>query len=477
MKSKLYPAGIIIIICLSLIACSQKTDTVKNKEEVKAENTEAEADGDSDQNEELNDEPPENQENAGHNNEEPDVEDLVTEWSAYENERFGFQVNYPSEWHIGQEPANGDGVELYYVGADQIYVFARHFDGEYPSDLGLFEELETDSGQEAFLHTQLTDTGMVFYSMVMFTEDKEYRLNAEVSEEFFDKHEQVLEEMARSFQVADTEGIQPVSVEQLDWDSYRNTRFGYELSYPDYWKAGEEPENGDGLQLYSEGENEVIVYASFFNQEYSPELDNFKEFTTESGEQAFIREVWQNDSKVQFELVLIKDDVQYNLRANVTGNFYERYKEVLHTIAKSFTIVEGFENGNGEVNWTAYTNSRFGFEVNYPVSWPAGSPAGNGDGMPLYQNGGNEILAYASHYMPEFGPELSNYTEIELNSGLHAYIMKEATADYVTFDLAVIEDGIEYHLKGRLSPVFYQANEEIIEEMLHSFKLVPGEEG
>ncbi|UTR11984.1 hypothetical protein MM300_06730 [Evansella sp. LMS18] len=476
MKSKLYPAGIFIIICLSLIACSQKTDTVKNMEEVKAENTEGEADGASlESNEEMNDEP-DNQENEGENNEEADVEDLVTDWSTYENERFGFQVNYPSEWHIGQEPDNGDGVELYYVGADQIYVFARHFDGEYPSDLGLFEELETDSGQEAFLHTQLTDTGMVFYSVAMFTEDKEYRLNAEVSEEFFEEYEQVLREMARSFQVAESEGIQPVSAEHLDWDSYRNTRFGFELSYPDYWEAGEETENGDGLQLYSEGGNDVIVYASFFDQEHSPNFDEFTDFTTESGEQAFIREVWQNGTEVQFELFLIKDDVQYNLIADVTRDFYEKYKEVLRAMARSFAIVEGLENGNGNVNWTVYTNSRFGFEVNYPVSWPAGKAAGNGDGMSLYQNGGNKILAYASHYMPEFGPELSNYTEIELKSGLHAYIMKEVSSNFIAFDLAVIENGIEYHLKGSLSPVFYHANEEIIEEMIHSFQITPVEE-
>ncbi|MFE6074953.1 hypothetical protein ACFVQB_10805 [Paenibacillus sp. NPDC057886] len=50
---------------------------------------------------------------------------------------------------------------------------------------------------------------------------------------------------------------------EMEWVTYQNSRFGYSITYPADWTAGEESDNGDGKELYvGNPDVDIRAYAS-----------------------------------------------------------------------------------------------------------------------------------------------------------------------------------------------------------------------
>ncbi|SDI29451.1 S-layer homology domain-containing protein [Alteribacillus bidgolensis] len=124
-----------------------------------------------------------------------------------------------------------------------------------------------------------------------------------------------------------------------------------------------------------------------------------------------------------------------------------------------------------EVEHDTYANSRFDFEVTHPADWPAGEEAANGDGKLLYESEENQIRAYATHYMKDQAPDISEYRSIILDNG-NGYYKETENNNKVEFDMFRLKNDIEYHVSGEVSLSFFEENEQDIKETILSFEVM-----
>lgn len=131
-----------------------------------------------------------------------------TEWEKYVNSRFNFSINYPSDWTIGQESQNGDGVNLYIGNRDiRILVYGSNYNVETTDPyLNANREgfqrqwLVLDNGLDAALILG-KENGKVIYEMVLIEEGIEYNFYAEMSEKFFNENEKLLIKVIKGFDI------------------------------------------------------------------------------------------------------------------------------------------------------------------------------------------------------------------------------------------------------------------------------------
>lgn len=121
---------------------------------------------------------------------------------------------------------------------------------------------------------------------------------------------------------------------------------------------------------------------------------------------------------------------------------------------------------NNNVEWNYYNNERFGFNVPYPSTWNIREEAANGDGLVLYQGDDAEISVYASNYMEDFEPDLSDYEVLLNENGKEVYTSSKENENEVIYDGVILNGNIEFHLSGTLSLEFYNDNIEILNDML-----------
>lgn len=131
------------------------------------------------------------------------------------------------------------------------------------------------------------------------------------------------------------------------------------------------------------------------------------------------------------------------------------------------------ETKQGE--WEIYTNSRFGYTINYPKDWKEGNEADNRDGKALHKDKDNEILVYGTLQSSTFS---TRDTPIErevfvLNDGKEATELKYKDKDSkITYIVFFEEDGTQYTFDARLSEDFYSVNEQLLQEVAKSFKRI-----
>ncbi|MFJ6266473.1 hypothetical protein ACIQGW_15990 [Lysinibacillus xylanilyticus] len=136
---------------------------------------------------------------------EDEIQSKSVEWEKYVNSKFGFSVNYPPDWNIGEESDNEDGINLYIGNPDvQILAFASYYMEEISNPYGNAENdgfdiqrITLDNGKSADLIVGKLDQ-MVNYELVFISNDIIYNVKAEVSKSFFDKNEDTLLKVVKS---------------------------------------------------------------------------------------------------------------------------------------------------------------------------------------------------------------------------------------------------------------------------------------
>ena len=136
------------------------------------------------------------------------------------------------------------------------------------------------------------------------------------------------------------------------------------------------------------------------------------------------------------------------------------------------------ENKPTSEEWSTYTNSRFGFTVDYPSKWELGKESDNGDGVQITYEDEATVLAYASLYNEEVAPDLSQSEPTTLDNDRDANLF--ITKDNNTMNKRVVfilDDRIQYNLDITVSTAYYEANQDQVDQMIASLDFFEGTEG
>lgn len=124
------------------------------------------------------------------------------------------------------------------------------------------------------------------------------------------------------------------------WKTYSNSRFGFSVKYPKNWRIGEEATNGDGLALYKDKTNEVLVYGSNVPHDFSGQ-SNTKESGTiilNDRRKASTIKFKDDTGKINYIVFFTQNEKQYVFNSLVTEQFFKENETILQTVAKSLTI-------------------------------------------------------------------------------------------------------------------------------------------
>ncbi len=134
------------------------------------------------------------------------------------------------------------------------------------------------------------------------------------------------------------------------WKKYNNTRFGFSVEYPTEWEEGADPQNGDGLNLFTgDPDIDIRVYARFnLFDDPCAESDNEKStpqrliLKTETEEELYIV---KRNGIVEYCMSIVDSGIDYRFSANITNEFFDKNKLILIKLIKSFEFIDGEERG------------------------------------------------------------------------------------------------------------------------------------
>lgn len=132
----------------------------------------------------------------------------------------------------------------------------------------------------------------------------------------------------------------------MEWSTYENTRFNYEIKYPKHWNY-KESQNNDGIQLMTEENQDIRVYGSHFMEGTSSPLKNAEEYNVDpetivldSGIEAKLINGSINDEHI-YEMVVVTEEMTYHFVAETSSDFFNNNRNLLERMAYSFNITEG----------------------------------------------------------------------------------------------------------------------------------------
>ncbi|WP_444684972.1 hypothetical protein [Alkalicoccus luteus] len=127
------------------------------------------------------------------------------------------------------------------------------------------------------------------------------------------------------------------------------------------------------------------------------------------------------------------------------------------------------EEPEPEINWTTYTNDRFGFSVSYPAEWNPGEAPTNDDGLTLYEQDGNTVSVYASYAAGSFAEGETSSVTIQSGETAEQAMLREGGR--VTYTAEVVVHDIMYTVYANVSDTFYAEIEQVLEDMTRSMEV------
>lgn len=141
---------------------------------------------------------------------------------------------------------------------------------------------------------------------------------------------------------------QTATSEQYNYMSYENTRFGFIVQYPDTFKAGRAPDNGDGLG-FSNGEAEISAYGSF--DVFEDNLQSYYEFATDDvvgpialqkrGDDYFIVSFVDANDNIVYQKSNLQAGVISTVRLTYPASQKEKYDELVNHVVDTFVPSSG----------------------------------------------------------------------------------------------------------------------------------------
>lgn len=141
---------------------------------------------------------------------------------------------------------------------------------------------------------------------------------------------------------------QTATSEQYNYMSYENARFGFIVQYPDTFKAGRAPDNGDGLG-FSNGEAEISAYGSF--DVFEDNLQSNYEFATDDivgpialqkrGDDYFIVSFVDANDNIVYQKSNLQAGVISTVRLTYPASQKEKYDELVNHVVDTFVPSSG----------------------------------------------------------------------------------------------------------------------------------------
>jgi hypothetical protein len=130
----------------------------------------------------------------------------------------------------------------------------------------------------------------------------------------------------------------------LPWKTYKNSRYGFELTYPSNWTSLPAPANGDGIAFVSPQKNSVELRSWAGNRlpesnSKDPEAKTTinPNFVTAQGVSGvLVVEVGQQVSSMT--LTLTHGQIKYYLQARSQSQEFQDYYRLFHYIAQQYRI-------------------------------------------------------------------------------------------------------------------------------------------
>lgn len=134
---------------------------------------------------------------------------------------------------------------------------------------------------------------------------------------------------------------------------YVNSKFAFEIDYPESWGEVEESQNGDGVVLLMDDYYDIRVYASYLVTE--PDFETymganynswmFSEINVEGSEQAYKVE-YSGEESYQFAIVAFANDTVYTysaVRMLMTGDLGNNEAQFIKNGEMSEAMIESFK--------------------------------------------------------------------------------------------------------------------------------------
>jgi hypothetical protein len=128
-----------------------------------------------------------------------------------------------------------------------------------------------------------------------------------------------------------------LDVTDMTWNIYKNSRYGFEFSYPSNWKTLVTPTNADGIVFVSPKNNTVEIRAWASNQileSITPEKPNFQTTQGLTG----ILAVEVGNSVSSMTLTLTQNQVKYNWQGRTPSQEFQNYYPLFYYIAQQYRI-------------------------------------------------------------------------------------------------------------------------------------------
>jgi len=123
-------------------------------------------------------------------------------WKKYENFRFGYSINYPSDWTEGHIANNGDGRVLHNKDSNEITVYGSHeptdFSKSYPGSVK--STVKLTSGQQVIVYESRADE-RVMMIVVFDTKEDQIVLYSNTKDNYYRANRDTIIEVADTFKL------------------------------------------------------------------------------------------------------------------------------------------------------------------------------------------------------------------------------------------------------------------------------------
>ena len=133
-----------------------------------------------------------------------------------------------------------------------------------------------------------------------------------------------------------------LNLSSVSYEEYCNSRFGYCISYPSFFKRKSESYNQDGCEFFY-GDNYSITVSGMYCYDYpitSLYNDSKKQTDTytESKDNWFVLSGVNEQGNIYYQKTIVKNEVDYTIVLVYPKNKKDQYASILKTVINSFEI-------------------------------------------------------------------------------------------------------------------------------------------
>ena len=142
--------------------------------------------------------------------------------------------------------------------------------------------------------------------------------------------------------------------QQIEYDTYVNTRFGYSISYPTFLTPQPEAYNSDGRE-FTKGDNEKIAVYAMYNVTEST-IQELKRMREKSIDGSIVYYAQKNNwyvlsginsaGNIYYLKTILYNDTEYTVQLTYPQDKKEFYNEIIDKVINSFDVEWSVSAGN-----------------------------------------------------------------------------------------------------------------------------------